>query len=553
MDEGGRSVDSNRGPLQPGSRFQKWEIRRLLGKGGHAFVYEAHDPFLSLDVAIKIIPSSRDTGRDLVARARSEARVLVRISHPNVVKVMDAGATDDGLVYLVMEKLTGRDLRKVLRQYTRLHPVEALHVAVQAAEAVAAAHAAGAIHRDLKPENVFICPAHLVKVLDFGIAKVMGYGAPTTQKDLLHGTVLYMPPEQLKGFGVTERSDIFSLGTLLYEALHRHPALLGKEVPTVQELGWIQIERMPPLLSKVDPSIPAHVARFVQRAIMKSPDQRYANMAEMAEAARTTLARLKSEIGSKGAPILERDLSVGPPDEPSSPTSPQASNGGAPISATRDTELLTGTVPPPPPVSESPRAAASDSQQLTPPPTISQVAPKPVSVTELLGRELPWRTLAIAGSAVGIGLGVVYALSDVKPNRGPNAVPSEARTHSAMVVPTDTPNPPSVTATAPSDSPTVTETEPPAPSVTPPASPAPLAVAARPSAVAGSAAAPIPVASKAPAPAKSSRSAMDERLDWLEKDLKPTAGKPQASKPPPPKPKKSSGPDFPSIGVGSEP
>src|SRR6185436_8340272 len=275
-------MDSKRGPFQPGDRFQKWEIRGLIGRGGHAYVYEAHDPFLSLDVAIKIIPSSKDTGRDLVARARSEARVLIRINHPNVVKIMDAGATDEGMVYLVMEKLNGRDLRKVLRQHGRITAIEALRVAVQAAEAVAAAHAAGAIHRDLKPENVFICREQLIKVLDFGIAKVMGYGAPTTQKDLLHGTVLYMPPEQLKGLGVTARSDIFSLGTLLYEALHHHPALLGSEVPTVQELGWIQIERLPPLLSKLDPTIPAHVARFVQRAIMKSPEQRYSSMAEMA-------------------------------------------------------------------------------------------------------------------------------------------------------------------------------------------------------------------------------------------------------------------------------
>lgn len=549
-------MDSKFGPLQPGDRFLKWEIRGLMGKGGHAYVYEAHDPFLSLDVAIKIIPSSRDTGRDLVARARSEARVLVRISHPNVVKIMDAGATDDGIVYLVMEKLTGRDLRKALRQHGRLTPAETLRIAVQTAEAVAAAHAVGAIHRDLKPENVFLCPDRLVKVLDFGIAKVMGYGAPTTQKDLLHGTVLYMPPEQLKGFGVTARSDIFSLGTLLYEALHHHPALLGKTVPTVQELGWIQIERLPPLLSKIDESIPSYVARFVQRAIMKDPDQRYVSMAEMAEAARAALSRLTAESGTKGI-AAERDLSVG-----SSPGASSPPGSHAVVSPTGDTELISGAIPPPP-SGGAPQAVRSSEPQLTPPPTISLISEDRAGISERVGGEVPWRKIAIWGSAAGLGLGALYALIDATPRnaRGPaesgsiglaEEVPS-ATGRGAAGASVD------VLAAPIARSPAEPMTE--RPAIGPAPQPA-LSSAAPNTAATGAPATrggeativataapakPVVAASgKMPKPASSARaaprSAMDERLDWLEKDLKRKGSSGTTAQ--------HTQPDFPSLGVG---
>src|SRR5688572_8925095 len=302
-----------REPFQPGDRYLKYEIGKLLGKGGHAFVYEATHLFLRRTDAIKIIPGPSESGRDIARRAEAEAQVLARLEHTNIVKVFDAGGTDDGLVYIVMERLIGRTLRDVLGELGRLTPAEALLVAEQIARAVEAAHNAGIIHRDLKPENVFITPKNLVKVLDFGIAKVLEQGAPTTQKDLLHGTVLYMSPEQLQALRITPRSDIFSLGTMLFEALHRHPALLG-ETPTLQELGWIQISRLPKPLCELDPAIPRFVARFVQRAILKNPDQRYASMTEVAEAAHATSERLTQEtLAMTGVPPLIRDLSSSAP------------------------------------------------------------------------------------------------------------------------------------------------------------------------------------------------------------------------------------------------
>ncbi len=300
-------------PFEPGHRFVKYDIRGLLGTGGHAHVYDAYDPFLDREVAVKVIAAPRDAQENLAKRAQSEARVLVRIDHPNVVKVYDAGATEDGLVYLVMEKLAGRTLRAVYRDVGRLSVVEALEIARQICAGVDAAHRQGVIHRDLKPENVFIQHDNRVKVLDFGISKVMGYGAhDTTQRHVLHGTVLYMSPEHLQGYGVTNKSDVYALGTLLFEGLYAHPTLLWPEArhaKDLREVIRVQLTETPPMLHELDPSIFRHVARFVQRAILKAAEQRYASMAEMLEAADAAWQRLEREQGADYLVQWRRDLS----------------------------------------------------------------------------------------------------------------------------------------------------------------------------------------------------------------------------------------------------
>jgi serine/threonine protein kinase len=290
-------VDPQAGPFGAGDRFFKYEIRGLLGRGGHAFVYHGYDSFLDRDVAIKIIVNPAEPGRDLQRRAQLEARMLCRLKHPNVVSVMDAGATEAGFVYIIMELLNGRTLRDVLVDLRRLTVAEALAVGAHIADGVQAAHIENAIHRDLKPENVFILEGNFAKVLDFGIAKFLG-GAKTTQRDLLHGTMPYMSPEHLQGLGVTARSDIFALGAVLYEALGgRPPCLVGMQEPTMHSLAWAQINRMPPPLDELTKTVPRHVARLVQRMIAKDPVDRFATMYEVAEVLRAGLRRMEAETG----------------------------------------------------------------------------------------------------------------------------------------------------------------------------------------------------------------------------------------------------------------
>jgi eukaryotic-like serine/threonine-protein kinase len=389
-------TQTGREPFQPGDRFLKYEIGRLLGKGGHAFVYEATHLFLRRVDAIKIIPGPSESGRDIARRAEAEAQVLARLEHDNIVKVFDAGGTEAGLVYIVMERLVGRTLRDVLGELGRLTPAEAMFIAEQIARAVEAAHEAGIIHRDLKPENVFITPKNTVKVLDFGIAKVLEQGAPTTQKDLLHGTVLYMSPEQLQALRVTPRSDIFSLGTMLFECLHRHPALLG-ETPTLQELGWIQISRVPPVLSDVDPSIPRFVSRFVQRAISKNPEQRYASMTEVAQAAREASERLSREtVAATGVAPLIRDLS--------------ASSRAAQRASTAPGDAATTVRDPFPNVTKTERLAPLSGRSHTPTPVTSGVQRALGSGQKSAGFSL--RRVSVAAAIIGFSGGAGHALFD---------------------------------------------------------------------------------------------------------------------------------------------
>jgi serine/threonine protein kinase len=320
------------GPFQVGDRLGDLEIRGLLGKGGHAFVYDCFDRFLAKQVAVKVIPNPPHRGRDLVRRAREEARVLDRIDHPNVVRVNAAGKLPDGMVYIVMERLQGRSLREALQQLGRLTVPEALHVAWQIAEGVAAAHALGVIHRDLKPENVVLSTGNRVKILDFGVAKLLGCGIDTTHKELFHGTVLYMSPEHLQGYGVTFRSDVYALGTVLYELISGiNPCLIDVEEPNMEALAWIQMARVPPRLERRVRGVPDYVARLVRRATAKQAAQRFSDMQEFADALRSALARFLRDAPPKQAAMRDLVEACGgsdaapPPSTLASGTLPRAS------------------------------------------------------------------------------------------------------------------------------------------------------------------------------------------------------------------------------------
>jgi serine/threonine protein kinase len=288
-------LNADAGPLAAGDQFLKYEIRGLLGRGGHASVYEGYDPFLDRCVAIKVMVNPADPGRDLRRRAQLEARVLCRLKHPNIVTVMDAGATDH-FVYIIMEVLEGRTLRDVLLDVRTLTVAETLLLGACVADGVQAAHVDQVIHRDLKPENIFVQADNSVKVLDFGIAKFLGEGAMTTRQDLLHGTMPYMSPEHLQGKAVTPRSDIFALGAILYELLAgTPPCLIGLAERTMNAVALAQIRQIPPPLDKLNPAVPGHVASLIQRMIAKNPVERFASMQEVSDALRAGAARAKNE------------------------------------------------------------------------------------------------------------------------------------------------------------------------------------------------------------------------------------------------------------------
>lgn len=274
--------------LAPGARLGPYEVLSVLGSGGMGEVYRARDPRLRRDVAIKVLPAAFSTDADRLHRFEQEARAAAALNHPNLLAVYDIG-TDAGIPFIVSELLEGENLRHHLRA-GRIPLRKALDYATQTATGLAAAHDKGIVHRDLKPENLFVTRDGRVKILDFGLAKFTkpeGAGAASeattltlaTQAGLVMGTVAYMSPEQIRGLPTDHRTDIFSLGIILYE-------LVVGERPFK---GATPADRMTATLSS-DPceqagpmrGVPEGLARVVRHALEKQPQERFQSARDLA-------------------------------------------------------------------------------------------------------------------------------------------------------------------------------------------------------------------------------------------------------------------------------
>ncbi|HVW27358.1 MAG TPA: protein kinase [Polyangiaceae bacterium] len=543
------------GPLRPGDMVHKYRIEETIGRGGHAHVYRALDTFFEHHVALKVLHRPGGVTKDMLRRGQAEAKLLVRLRHPNIVEVVDASVTDRGHLFIVMELLTGRSFRDVLRQFGKLEVDEALALFAQIADGMEAAHRHGAIHRDLKPENIFVVENNVPKILDFGIAKVVDSAGMSTRKDIVLGTALYMSPEQLQGIPVTPRSDIFALGVMLYEALlGRHPSLVEGSALTLQEVAWRQTTRMPPLLSTLDKSIPRSVARLVNQAITKLPKQRFATMAEFAEVMREHLGKYSKERARKRKDPTTRDLSKGPaPNAVSLAPTPLQPAFSAPTVvarvATHDTEPYSPaalseqpsieTAPQPPlaavganePASEvfKPAARPLSARKLPTPSATPVVAAQRTSKPRVdlpsFVSGAPVRAVLLMGLAVGAAIGTGGALHHfaslrVEESQTVAAVPSNMtvprRLESVATAPVVSP-PPGIAVPTTTSEPSATEPRE-APAVEgQAASPSPAPTTASPQA------SPSPsssaIARSHPFAASRKTDKMQERLKWLERDL----------------------------------
>jgi hypothetical protein len=259
-------------PLTPGSNLGPYEILAAIGAGGMGEVYRARDGRLARDVAIKVLPKVFSSDREYVRRFEQEARAAGTLNHPNIVAVYDIGM-QDGLLYLVTELLEGGTLRDRL-QDGALPQRQALDYAQQAARGLAVAHDKGITHRDLKPENLFITNDGNVKILDFGLAKMpkpdgdSPYSYFQTRADVVLGTVGYMSPEQARGQPVDARSDIFSLGAVLYEMISGRRAF---EARTDVETMVLIMREDPPALQGTPPAL----EHLVHRCLEKLPEERF--------------------------------------------------------------------------------------------------------------------------------------------------------------------------------------------------------------------------------------------------------------------------------------
>ena len=257
-------------------------ITRHVGSGGSSQVFEAVHVRLGKPFAIKLLRAELDTGRQTAQRLRREATAIARLSSEHVVSVVDCGELEDRTPYLVMELLQGEDLRALLNREVQLAQRRAVPLLIQACLGTSAVHAAGLIHRDLKPENLFISRRATgqdwCKVLDFGVAK-MDDSASTTPGTIV-GTVRYMAPEQLSGDQLLPSTDVYALGTILYECLAGKPLHQGE---TVQQIMYSVMNCEPEQLiarcSRISPAI----ADALKRALSKNPADRPATPLELAQ------------------------------------------------------------------------------------------------------------------------------------------------------------------------------------------------------------------------------------------------------------------------------
>jgi Tol biopolymer transport system component/predicted Ser/Thr protein kinase len=287
--------------LSKGTRLGPYEILSPLGAGGMGEVYRARDTRLGREVAVKVLPEGLGGDPERLKRFEKEARSASALNHPNIVTIHEIGS-EAGVFYIAMERVEGSTLRELL-QGGPLPTKKILSIAAQAAEGLAKAHAAGIVHRDLKPENLMVTPDGLVKILDFGLAKLAGppeasdeaSSVPTvsggTEPGVIMGTAAYMSPEQAVGKPLDFRSDQFSLGAVLYEmAAGRRPF----ERPTRPETLTAILREEPEPLASVALATPAPLRWIVERCLAKDPDERYASTKDLARDLAQTSARLSS-------------------------------------------------------------------------------------------------------------------------------------------------------------------------------------------------------------------------------------------------------------------
>jgi len=311
--------------IRPGTRLGHYEIVGLLGAGGMGEVYRARDPRLGREVAVKVLPPAVAGDPERQQRFETEARAAGALNHPNIVTIHDVGVAD-GAPYLVTEVLEGETLREVLAPGA-LAPGRAAALMIQVAQGLAAAHAKGIVHRDLKPENLFVLPDDRVKILDFGIAKLLhaeragsaDTGATTpafaalTQAGTVLGTVSYMAPEQLRDRPVDHRADLFALGAILHEMVAGRLAFAGDTA--ADRVSAILAVEPAPLAPEIEAALPG-LGALLRRCLEKRPEVRFESARDLAYALEILVATAHSRaaagpaIGGPGAVPESDELDI---------------------------------------------------------------------------------------------------------------------------------------------------------------------------------------------------------------------------------------------------
>jgi serine/threonine-protein kinase len=403
-----------------GSQIGPYKLRRLLGKGGMGEVYEAHDTVKDRVVALKLLPEAASNDPVFRKRLQREAHSAGRLQEPHVVPIHDYGEID-GLLYVDMRMIDGKDLRKLLKAYGPLPPARAVAIVRQIASALDAAHESGVMHRDVKPENVIITRDDFAYLVDFGIANA-ATDEKLTELGTAVGTYAYMAPERFTRDEVTYRADIYALACVLHECLTGGQPYPGDSVSVIITAHLMQPVPKP---SVERPGIPGKFDEVIARGMAKKPEDRYASAGDLATAATAALTHREQD---QAATILQRSEAATRPVPPNPMlTPPPYSVSHTPPPGSPPTPGSFPSAPTPPPSGPRPAAFHSPTGQpsgqhsgpmwsTTPPPPAAgppsgpmwSASPPPGPPQKPPGgSKVPWIPLAAAAGVIVLVLGAV--------------------------------------------------------------------------------------------------------------------------------------------------
>jgi eukaryotic-like serine/threonine-protein kinase len=453
----------------------KYRVEQVLGAGGMGYVVAATHEQLGQRVAVKLLVPELCENEDSVTRFLREARAAVRIQSEHVARVLDVGELTNGAPYMVMEFLSGRDLAEELDLPGQLEVSQAIDYVLQASEAVAEAHSLGLIHRDLKPANLFLTHrpdgSPLVKVLDFGISKAINVDdsalepAPSlTATHSLLGSPAYMSPEQIRRpKSVDIRTDIWSLGSILYELLVREPPF-NAESPLAL-LAAVVSDPLPNIRDK-RPDVSPELAAVIERCLEKKPEHRYQTVAELADAlapfaprSQPSISRISGILRSASMRPLPADKSI------SSQRTLQSAGPPTPVSGDQPTEAVKVHVITPAPAAHSEKSTRTDWEA------------SPSDGARSLRRAVIVASLSIGGL---VALGVLWHNHSSDDTTGATPEPSSAAKNGANAAPAASEPKPAASLPAPGP---VAPIAPAAPSLAAPANSAPPAALPKPAAI----------------------------------------------------------------------
>ncbi len=320
----------------PRSATDRYRVRGEVASGGMATVYLADDVVLGRPVALKILTRTLAADDAFVDRFRREAQAAARFRHPNIVTVYDWGRYEDSF-FIAMEYIEGRTLDKVIAEDGPLAPSQAARIAGEIAGALEVAHREGVVHRDIKPSNVIITPTGQIKIADFGIARATNAGADLTQVGMIMGTAAYLSPEQAQGATVDQRSDLYSLGVVLFEMVTGAPPFCGDSTHAV---ATHHVSSPPPRLRSRQPSLPVELDELVDRLLAKNPDHRY----QSATALVLELGKIHADESATSLPTETADKDDHH-EENDEATTVMASSPGSSPAPVSETDAAPRTVP----------------------------------------------------------------------------------------------------------------------------------------------------------------------------------------------------------------